>query len=112
MGPEEVVPVEFTTILKDKTGKFNSILVGVRTLKDKIRLMKKNNELGDIFLEQLGFDISKIKNAPVFLSDHLIPTIYGLLREARGSLKNMDSNLFGVEAVLFLFRRKRIPRSS
>lgn len=83
LGTNEIIPIEFITVLKDKTGKFNSILVGLLTLKDKILLMKKKKEQGDLFLEQLGFDITKMDNSLVFLSDHLIGSVYGLLREAR-----------------------------
>lgn len=83
LGPTEVIPVEFITVMKDKSGKFNAILVGLQNLKDKVKLMKMKKEKGELFLEELGFDITKMNNSPVYLSDHLIGSVFALLREAR-----------------------------
>lgn len=88
LGPTEVVPVEFITVMKDKSGKFNAILVGLLTLKDKEKLMKMKKAKGDLFLEELGFDITKMNNSPVYLSDHLIGSVFALLREARKLKQN------------------------
>lgn len=88
LGPAEVIPTEFITILRDKSGQFNSILVGLSTLKDKVKLMKSKKEKGDLFLEEIGFDVTKVKNARVFLSDHLIAPVYALFREARKLKQN------------------------
>lgn len=45
--------------------------------------MKKKREKGDIMLEQLGFDVSKVENRKIFISNHLISSVYNLLKEAR-----------------------------
>lgn len=52
---------EFISAMKVKPGaKDYPIVVRLSNLKDKILLMQKKKEKGDVFIEQLGFDVSKI----------------------------------------------------
>lgn len=76
--------VEFVSAMKMKPGaKDNPIVVRFLHMKDKIALMKKKKEKGDVFIEQLGFDVSKIENKKIILSPQLISSVYNLLKEAK-----------------------------
>lgn len=51
--------------------------------------MKKKKEKGDVFIEQLGFDVTKMENKKIMLSPQLMSPVYNLLREAK-KLKSLD----------------------
>lgn len=78
------VNFEYISAMKVKPGsKSVPIVVNLTHESDKHLLMKKKKEIGEIFIEQLGFDVTKIPNSQVFLSNHLITSVYTLLKEAR-----------------------------
>lgn len=76
--------VQFISAMKVKAGGSDvPIVVRLTHVRDKILLLKKKKEKGDIFLEQLGFDVSKMENRKVFFSTQLIQPVYNLLKEAK-----------------------------
>lgn len=78
------VNFEYISAMKVKPGsKSVPIVVNLTHERDKYLLMKKKKEIGEIFIEQLGFDVTKLPNSQVFLSNHLITSVYNLLKEAR-----------------------------
>lgn len=78
------VSYEYISAMKVKPGsKSNPIVVKVTHERDKNILMKKKKEIGEMFIEQLGFDVAKLPNSKVYLSNHLITSVYNLLKEAR-----------------------------
>lgn len=79
-GPE----FDYISAMKVKPGaKDNPIVVRLSRMKDKITLMQKKKEKGDVFIEQLGFDVSKIENKKIILAPQLISSVYNLLKEAK-----------------------------
>lgn len=82
MGCE--IPFEYVSAMNVKPGsKSQPIVVCCTNSQDKAALMKKKRVKGDIVLEQLGFDVTKVENRKVFISNHLIYPVYNLLKEAR-----------------------------
>lgn len=80
----EKLDVEYISAMKVKAGGNDvPIVVRLTHVRDKILLLKKKKEKGDIFLEQLGFDITKMENRKVFFSPQLIQPVYNLLKEAK-----------------------------
>lgn len=65
--------LEFISAIKVKPNSTDHpILARLTHLKDKEILLKKKKEKGDIYIEQLGFDVTKITNTKIFLSSQLI----------------------------------------
>lgn len=79
-GPE----FDYISAMKVKPGaKDNPIVVRLARMRDKISLIKKKKEKGDVFIEQLGFDVSKMENRKIILAPQLISSVYNLLKEAK-----------------------------
>lgn len=79
-GPE----FDYISAMKVKPGaKDNPIVVRFSRMKDKITLMQMKKEKGDVFIEQLGFDVNKIENRKIILAPQLISSVYNLLKEAK-----------------------------
>lgn len=78
------IDFEYISAMTVKPGsKATPIVVCCSKSKDKALLMKKKREKGDISLEQLGFDVTKVENRKIYISNHLITPVYQLLKEAR-----------------------------
>lgn len=83
LGVDNLTP-EYISAMKVSPGaKDVPIVVRLSHVRDKMLLLQKKKEKGDILLEQLGFDISKVENRKVFFSSQLIQPVYMLLKEAK-----------------------------
>lgn len=105
------IDFEYVSAMNVKPGsKAVPIVVCCSKSKDKALLMKKKREKGDISLEQLGFDITKVENRKVFISNHLISPVYQLLKEARKMKQHGFQFAWSRGTTVFIQKSENAPK--